>query len=56
MAERTSYLIDDLAGNPDEVELEFGVKLDVEGNALIAKAGIEAAIAVTLTWKRGGGK
>jgi hypothetical protein len=30
MAERSSYLIDDLAGNPDEVELEFGVKSDLD--------------------------
>ena len=56
MAERTSTLIDDLAGNPDEVQLEYGLKLDVEGNAMIAKAGAEAAISVSVTWKRGGGQ
>ena len=56
MAERTGTLIDDLAGNPDEVQLEYGIKLDVEGNAMIAKAGAEAAISVSVTWKRGGGK
>lgn len=56
MAERTSTMIDHLAGHPDEVELEFGVKMDVEGNALVAKAGAEAAISVSLTWKRGGGQ
>jgi hypothetical protein len=52
MSERVSATIDGLAGNPDEVEVEFGLKLDVEGQALIAKAGAEAAINVTLTWKR----
>ena len=54
MAARVSATIDDLAGNPDEVEVEFGLTLDVEGQALIAKAGAEAAISVTLTWKRSG--
>ena len=52
MAEWVSTTIDDLAGNPDEVKVEFGLTLDVEGQALIAKAGAEAAISVTLTWKR----
>lgn len=52
MAARVSETIDDLAGNPDEVEAEFGITLDFEGQALIAKAGAEAAISVTLTWKR----
>ena len=42
--------------NPDELELEFGLKLYAEGNALIAKGGAEAAFAVKLTWKRGGGQ
>ena len=52
MAERVSTMIDDLAGNPDEVEIEFGITLDFEGQALVAKAGAEAAISVSLTWKR----
>ena len=56
MALRSSVMIDNLSGNPDKVELEFGLKLYAEGNALIAKGGAEAAIAVTLTWRRGGGK
>ena len=54
MADRMSVMIDGLAGNPDEVKLEFGLKLDVEGQALVAKAGAEGAIAVSLTWKRSG--
>ena len=52
MAERASNLIEGLAGDPDEVELAFGIKMDVEGDALIAKAGAEGAISVSLTWKR----
>lgn len=52
MTDRVSSMVYDLAGDPNEVEVEFGLKLDVEGQALIAKAGAEAAISVTLTWKR----
>jgi len=52
MAEWVETTIDNLAGHPDEVEVTFGVKLDFEGQAFVAKAGAEAAIGVTLTWKR----
>jgi len=38
MAERVSLALEDLAGNPDEVEVEFGIKLDAEGQVFIAKA------------------
>lgn len=37
---------------PDKVELEFGIKLDAEAGALVAKAGAEAAIKVTMTWEQ----
>jgi hypothetical protein len=53
MADWVNTTVDDLAGNPDAVQVEFGITLNVEGQALIAKAGAEAAISVTLTWKRG---
>ena len=36
---------------PDKVEMEFGLKLDAEAGALVAKAGAEAAIKVTMTWE-----
>ena len=39
-----------------EQSLEFGLTLDVEGQALIAKMGAEAAIRVALTWKPGSAK
>ena len=54
MADWVNTTVDDLAGNPDTVEVEFGITLNVEGQALIAKAGAEAAISVSLTWERGG--
>jgi len=41
-----------ISENFKEVQVEFGVKLDVEAGALIAKTGVEATINVTLTWER----
>ncbi len=38
----------------DEVQVEFGLKLDAQAGAFIAKAGIEAGIVVRMTWKREG--
>lgn len=37
---------------PDEVEVEFGLKMSADAGALIAAAGVEANYKVTLTWKR----
>ncbi len=37
---------------PDEIEVEFGLKMSAEAGALIAAAGVEANYKVTLTWKR----
>jgi Trypsin-co-occurring domain 1 len=36
---------------PDEVEIKFGVKLDAEMGAMIARTGIEGQLAVKLTWR-----
>ncbi len=36
---------------PSEAEVSFGIKLNAETDALIAKVGGEASIEVTLTWK-----
>ena len=36
---------------PDEIGLEFGIKLGLEGKAFIAAAGAEANFKVTMTWK-----
>ena len=55
MAVWVSTTIDDLAGNPDEIEVAYGITFNFEGQALIAKAGVEAALQVTITWKREGG-
>ncbi|MBC7334659.1 MAG: hypothetical protein H5U01_00075 [Clostridia bacterium] len=37
---------------PDEIEVEFGMKLNAQAGALVAAAGTEANYKVTLTWKR----
>ena len=41
-----------ISERPHTVEVSFGLKLTAEGGALVAKAGVEAAINVTMTWNR----
>lgn len=41
-----------LAQPPDEVEVEFGVKMNAETGAIIAKASTEANFKINLTWKK----
>ncbi len=36
---------------PTKVEVQFGIKLTAEGDALVAKVGAEAAVCVTLAWE-----
>ena len=43
-----------LASPPDEVEVEFGVKLNAETGAVIAKAATEANFKINLKWTRAG--
>jgi hypothetical protein len=50
MGERVSVTVESLARRPAEVEVAFGVVLDAEAGALIAKAGASASINVTLKW------
>ena len=54
MVEHVNVTLDNLAGNPDQLEFTFGLKFDFEGNALVAKAGAEAAIGIKVTWMREG--
>lgn len=37
---------------PDEVEVQFGLKLSADSGAFIASAGFEANYTVTLKWKK----
>jgi hypothetical protein len=43
-----------LAQQPDEVAVEFGVKMSAESGAIIAKASGEANFKINLTWKKSG--
>ena len=52
VARRISALRHSLPDEFTQVEVEFGIKLDVEAGALLAKAGGESSLAVTLTWER----
>jgi hypothetical protein len=38
---------------PDEVELKFGIKLDAEVGAIIARTGMQGQLEVKLKWRRG---
>jgi hypothetical protein len=42
----------EMAEKPDEVEIEFGVKLNAEAGAIIARTGMEGHFQVTLRWSR----
>lgn len=52
MAQKTMATIDTLANKPSEVELEFGIKLNTEAGAIIAKTSGEASLKVKLLWER----
>ncbi|MGQ0778000.1 MAG: CU044_2847 family protein [Pseudonocardiales bacterium] len=41
-----------MASQPDEVEIRFGVKLDAQAGALIAKTGMQGHFEVKLKWDR----
>jgi len=55
MAERVSSTTERLARPPSDVEVEFGLKLDASGGALVARASVEAHLVVTLRWTSAGG-
>jgi hypothetical protein len=42
----------DLASHPDEIEVQFGLKLSGELGAVLAKTGAEGNFSITLTWKQ----
>jgi hypothetical protein len=52
MAQRVSALHDEMPHEFTQIEIDFGVKLDAEAGALLAKVGGEASLNVTLTWER----
>lgn len=50
-ARQVTDTIEALEIKPSSVEVEFGITLKGESGALIAKAGVEAAFSVKLTWE-----
>ncbi|HEV1993800.1 MAG TPA: CU044_2847 family protein [Candidatus Acidoferrum sp.] len=51
-AEGILHQLRSLAQPPDEVAVEFGVKMSAESGAIIAKASGEANFKINLTWKK----
>lgn len=49
-AEEALVSLRDMRARPDRVELEFGVKLNAEAGAVIAKTGADGHFKVKLTW------
>lgn len=50
----TNSIINNLRNHkdsPDEISVEFGLKMTAEAGAIIASAGIEANFKVFMTWK-----
>ena len=44
--------IRELSDKPEEIGVEFGIKLSAEAGVVIASTGVEANFKVTLLWKR----
>lgn len=42
----------EMDGRPDEIEIEFGVRLNAQAGAVIAKSGVDGHLKIKLTWKR----
>jgi NTP-dependent ternary system trypsin peptidase co-occuring protein len=42
----------DMDVRPDEVQVDFGVKLNAQAGAVIAKTGVDGHLKITLTWRR----
>ena len=55
MGERVSAAVESLVHRPSQAEVTFGITLDAEAGALLAKASAGASIEVKLTWDLSGG-
>ena len=45
--------LDKISDRPDEISVEFGLKVNAQVGAVIAASGVEANFKVTLNWKQG---
>ncbi|HKG86850.1 MAG TPA: CU044_2847 family protein [Nitrososphaeraceae archaeon] len=50
MAQRVITTVNDIKNRPSSVEVSFGIKFDGKVDVIIAKAGAEASIEVTIKW------
>jgi Trypsin-co-occurring domain 1 len=50
MTDRIQQTVVSMPRRPSETEVSFGIKFDAEAGAIIAKAGVEAAINVLFRW------
>lgn len=50
-AEKFIQMVKNLSQKPSKVEIEFGLKLDAEVGAMVAKASTDAHYKVTLSWE-----
>jgi hypothetical protein len=51
-ANMTLSKLRDVAATPDEVEVQFGVRLNAQAGAVIAKTEAEGHLQVRIAWKR----
>lgn len=52
VSQRCSAMFDNLPDQFNQVELSFGVKINSEMGAIIAKAGVESTFNVKLVWQK----
>ncbi len=52
-ADDTLTTLRELSSSPTRIEIQFGVRLTAEANAVLATAGAEATLQVTLVWGHG---
>ena len=50
MADKVNTTIQKIENKPNHVEMEFGIKFDVEVGALVAKVTTEASMTIKMTW------
>ena len=52
LANKLMTKLRDLASSPDEIQVEFGLKLGFQTSAIIASGGTDANFKISLAWKR----
>jgi hypothetical protein len=53
MAKKTVKSVNEIpiSERPTTISVTFGLKLNAEGNAVVAKAGMDATLNITMTWQ-----